>query len=479
MGKALIVVDLQNEFLDSVLGSFATRHIPARILLNNCQKAIQEHRLDKENTVVWLTSNYENKEESRSNKQKEYQDWNDSEALEEKLEWILHGTHVGKRDCCVKGSEASRLHPQMAQLVEEGDISMLKGHYSAFNSTNLHEKLKEKQVEEITVIGVATNFCILATCLAGKRLGYRVNVIQDCVSAKTSKYNKQALEVLKEKGVELKRLTYGSGDTYVFYDFLDLDRSETIFEDAKNSFQWNTMNHKGGEVPRLMAVQAKIVDGKIPIYRHPADEQPETVEFHPITENICEETKKVVGHDLNHALIQLYRNSLDFIGEHSDKTLDVNPSTYIMNYSAGATRMMILRSKKRSEDGENGQRSVTERIELPHNSLFVLGLKTNAEFTHSIRQDKRLQREKMPDELVYGGQRISWTLRSIGTFSKDDKLVGLGAKKEEFKSETQEEETLELLKAFSQENSDPNFKREEHYNRGFNVMNMSRVVPNK
>ena len=55
-----------------------------------------------------------------------------------------------------------------------------------------------------------------------------------------------------------------------------------------------------------------------------------------------------VGHPINHALIQLYREGNDFISEHADKTLDVVAGSSIVNFSLGASRTMVL-AQKRSE----------------------------------------------------------------------------------------------------------------------------------
>ncbi|CAD7933075.1 unnamed protein product [Amoebophrya sp. A25] len=56
------------------------------------------------------------------------------------------------------------------------------------------------------------------------------------------------------------------------------------------------------------------------------------------------------------------------------------------------------------------------RFDLRNNSLFVLGLDANADYTHSIRRDKRLDRDKREDELAFGGERISLTFRLVKTF---------------------------------------------------------------
>jgi hypothetical protein len=135
---------------------------------------------------------------------------------------------------------------------------------------------------------------------------------------------------------------------------------------------------------------------------------------------------------VNHLLIQLYRTGADYISEHSDKTIDIVRGLRIVNLSLGARRIMTLRTTKDiiaagGEQGANGERApdgdggaavqrTTQRIPLPHNSLFDMGLTTNSRWVHSVHMDKthkRLENTKDPSER---GPRISLTLRHIGTF---------------------------------------------------------------
>ena len=99
------------------------------------------------------------------------------------------------------------------------------------------------------------------------------------------------------------------------------------------------MSHQGGDVPRLVSVQGEIgEDGSIPIYRHPADESPPLLPFTPAVSLIRSEVERRLGHKVNHCLIQFYRNGTDYISEHSDKTLDIAPDSFIANVSLGASK---------------------------------------------------------------------------------------------------------------------------------------------
>jgi alkylated DNA repair dioxygenase AlkB len=235
------------------------------------------------------------------------------------------------------------------------------------------------------------------------------------------------------------------------------------------------MRQKGGRVPRDISIQGTLTtengDEYEPLYRHPADEQPELVSWTPAALKIKERIEEVIEQKLNHALIQYYRNGKDFIGEHSDKTLDVLLESNIVNYSLGAARTMILKNK--SQDG------LKQRFKLPHNSLFVLGWKTNREWFHSIKQDNRADRDKEQDELAFSSQRISLTLRTIATFRnrRTGQLFGQGARNKTIEQISEEQlsnesDEQDMLMAFSAENKlSLDFDWNQYYGRGFNALN--------
>lgn len=276
------------------------------------------------------------------------------------------------------------------------------------------------------------------------------------------------------------------GDTCIIENLLSPDLENGIFEKLSNEVQWQRMSHQGGEVPRLVAVQGEVgTDGSIPIYRHPSDESPPLLSFSPSVLAIKAATEKQLGHPLNHVLIQFYRDGKDYISEHSDKTLDIVRGSYIANVSLGATRTMVFRTKRADKDpsADQGPLSNTsrkvQRAALPHNSLCRMGLKTNEKWLHSIRQDKRADWEKSPDELAYKGGRISLTFRHIGTFlDKDETIIwGQGAthKTRDDASSVvngQTEESIQMLRAFGTENHASNFDWEAYYGRGFDVLHL-------
>ncbi|KAF4631950.1 hypothetical protein G7Y89_g6168 [Cudoniella acicularis] len=277
------------------------------------------------------------------------------------------------------------------------------------------------------------------------------------------------------------------GDTTVIDNLLDDEIADGIFEKVRDEVRWQKMSHQGGDVPRLVAVQGSVAeDGSIPIYRHPSDESPPLLPFSPTVSLIQTKVEEKLGHPVNHVLIQFYRDGTDYISEHSDKTLDIAPNTFIANASLGAQRTMVFRTKKplKSEDDTGAvlpaQPRQSCRAPLPHNSLCKVGLVTNMRWLHGIRQDKRMLSEKSPAELAFDGGRISLTFRLIGTFlDKDEqKIWGQGATaktKAEAKTVVNGEtpEAEKMIRAFGKENHSTEFDWKTSYGQGFDVLHIS------
>jgi alkylated DNA repair dioxygenase AlkB len=308
--------------------------------------------------------------------------------------------------------------------------------------------------------------------------------------ASSSKKKLQSLANLPTLGPEDN---IGEGDTYIRYNLIpasitdeinsSLPLANTIFHALYHEVQWQKMFHAAGEVPRLVAVQGIVGADSIPVYRHPSDQAPTLLPFSKHVDVVRKESEKLIGHPLNHVLIQLYRDGKDYISEHSDKSLDIVRGSSIVNASFGAQRTMRIRTKKSAvtKDGSSTEpesQRMTQRIPMPHNSLFVLGLRTNQIWLHGINADKRLPADRNDEEKAYNGMRISLTFRNIGTFlnKEETKIWGQGAlEKTHTKAHDvingDENETAKMIRAFGIENHEgEGFDWDEVYGGGFDVL---------
>ncbi|KAG8215600.1 hypothetical protein J3R82DRAFT_3452 [Butyriboletus roseoflavus] len=288
----------------------------------------------------------------------------------------------------------------------------------------------------------------------------------------------------------------GEGDSGLVLDVLPPALAEVAFENMRKEVAWNVMYHRGmssayntvcmrscgGEVPRLVAVEGDVAaDGSFPIYRHPADKSPALCPFSPTVSLIRAHVQKALDHPVNHVLIQHYRSGADYISEHSDKTIDVVRGSKIVNVSLGAQRVMTLRLKRDgvNDAGHGGVPRPSQKIPLPHNSMFVLGLETNAKWLHAINHDKRPIQLKSPEEQFMNGERISLTFRHIGTFLSDDesRIYGQGAKskiREDARPVVRgTEEAVGLLEAFGKENQQSEFDWDSVYGEGSDILHFT------
>ncbi len=81
---------------------------------------------------------------------------------------------------CVQGTEGAELHPSVDRsridvVVDAGYEPQLEG-YSGFEETELERVLRERGIDRMTVVGLATDYCVRATTLDALRLGFDVTV---------------------------------------------------------------------------------------------------------------------------------------------------------------------------------------------------------------------------------------------------------------------------------------------------------------
>ena len=96
-------------------------------------------------------------------------------------------------DHCVQGTEGALFHPDLVWT--KGEIVIRKGFrkeidsYSAFyendhaTPTGLGGYLKERGISKVTMVGLATDFCVAFSALDARRLGFDVTVRMDACRA--------------------------------------------------------------------------------------------------------------------------------------------------------------------------------------------------------------------------------------------------------------------------------------------------------
>jgi len=81
---------------------------------------------------------------------------------------------------CVQGSPGAELHPSLERskvdvVVNAGYQPDLEG-YSGFEETDLARVLRDHDVDRLTVVGLATDYCVLHTAMDALREGFEVTI---------------------------------------------------------------------------------------------------------------------------------------------------------------------------------------------------------------------------------------------------------------------------------------------------------------
>lgn len=107
---------------------------------------------------------------------------------------------------CVQGTEGAELHPSIPRekidhIVNAGHRPELEG-YSGFEETELERILRANEIDKVTVVGLATDYCVRATALDALRKGFEVEVDTEGIRGIDAEPGdaERALEELREAG---------------------------------------------------------------------------------------------------------------------------------------------------------------------------------------------------------------------------------------------------------------------------------------
>jgi nicotinamidase/pyrazinamidase len=81
---------------------------------------------------------------------------------------------------CVQGTPGAELHPGLDRalvdvVIDKGEDRATEG-YSGFDATPLDALLRERRIDHVTIVGLATDYCVKHTALDALRHGYGVTV---------------------------------------------------------------------------------------------------------------------------------------------------------------------------------------------------------------------------------------------------------------------------------------------------------------
>jgi nicotinamidase/pyrazinamidase len=182
--KALVIVDVQNDFCEggslAVAGGAAVAH--------GITEHLRKHRGDYE--AVLATRDYHVDPGAHFAAEPDYKD-----------SWPVH---------CVAGTPGAELHPDLDHkgIDEVFDKGRDSAAYSGFEArsaggTLLGAALRGVRVDELDVVGIATDYCVRATALDGLKAGFKVNVLPDLCAGVAPDTSQAALQELEAAGARI------------------------------------------------------------------------------------------------------------------------------------------------------------------------------------------------------------------------------------------------------------------------------------
>src|ERR1700710_3116832 len=180
--RALIVVDVQKDFCEG--GSLAVAG-GAEVA-----RAITDLLIEHDYAHVVATMDYHIDPGDHFSKTPDYQS-----------SWPPH---------CVVGTPGVDFHPAFNPVVVEAVF--MKGHYSAAysgfegadeNGTKLADWLRERGVDSVDVVGIATDYCVKATAADAVAAGFTTRVLLDLTAGVSPTSTAEAVDALRAAGVDV------------------------------------------------------------------------------------------------------------------------------------------------------------------------------------------------------------------------------------------------------------------------------------
>ncbi|MCL2409414.1 MAG: cysteine hydrolase family protein [Oscillospiraceae bacterium] len=174
MKKCLIVVDYQNDFVTGSLGFAEAAELERSIV-----EKITRYRDNGDEVVFTFDTHDEN-----------YRDTQEGRNLP-----VPH---------CLQNTDGHKLYGKVADLIEKSDKRFYK---NTFGSDELYMYLKIEPFENIELVGVVSNICVISNAVLAKTAQPNTPVVIDanCTASHDSHLHQAALDIMSGLQIEVVR----------------------------------------------------------------------------------------------------------------------------------------------------------------------------------------------------------------------------------------------------------------------------------
>lgn len=170
--KILVVVDMQNDFIDGALGTKEAEAVVPKVV---------EKIKGFDGRVI----------ATRDTHEEDYLETQEGRKLP-----VRH---------CIRGTDGWEIRPEIQELIKE--LPMDKKTFGCLDLGNVLQKYDEWQerIESVTLIGLCTDICVISNAMVVKAALPEAAVIVDasCCAGVTPESHRQALEAMKACQIEI------------------------------------------------------------------------------------------------------------------------------------------------------------------------------------------------------------------------------------------------------------------------------------
>lgn len=173
--KVLVVIDMQEDFINGALGTKE-----ARAIVPNVAARIQKARDDGEKVIFTRDTHYA-----------------------DLYAGSVEGQHLPVPHC-IDGTKGWEICPTIQELIEFGDMVIDKEGFGAYDLPEFITDLDEGDpITQITLVGLCTDICVIANAIVLKSffvaptLPVEINVDASCCAGVTPQSHTRALEAME------------------------------------------------------------------------------------------------------------------------------------------------------------------------------------------------------------------------------------------------------------------------------------------
>ena len=168
MKRTLIVIDMQNDFIDGALGTKE-----AQAIVPNVKRKIEEYEARGDEIIF-----------TRDTHDEKYLETNEGRRLP-----VPH---------CIKNTDGWNVVPNI-DIIECEHINKLTFGYPDWEIVGNNGNFRDRNFEEVEIIGVCTDICVVSNALILKALYPEINITVDasCCAGVTPESHKAALTTMK------------------------------------------------------------------------------------------------------------------------------------------------------------------------------------------------------------------------------------------------------------------------------------------